>query len=70
MPTEKELVEAWSHHVCMDPFCSGGCPERFPAIEAIRRMKAQVWEEGYTAGTQDESIIGVGKTDNPYKEEA
>ena len=68
VPTEEELIEAWSHYVCMDLLCSGGCPERYPAMEAIRKIKAQAWEEGYTAGTQDGSIIGVGKTDNPYKE--
>ena len=27
---------------------------------------ARAWDEGYTAGSQDGSIIGVGRTANPH----
>lgn len=36
----------------------------------IRKAKHDAWAAGYSAGSQDGSIIGVGKTNNPYKEES
>ena len=71
VPTEEELIEAWSHHVCMDLLCSGGCPERFPAMEAIRKIKAQAWHEGFCRG----EVSGAREmplnpyTENPYEEQ-
>jgi len=72
-PTEEELIEAWAHQACMDPFCSGGCPERFPAMEAIRKIKAQAWQEGHGDPHCDEWVVGTMCAEyhpNPYKEEA
>lgn len=36
----------------------------------IQRIQHDAWAEGYSAGSQDGSIVGVGKTPNPYAEES
>ena len=33
-----------------------------------REVAEKAWDEGYCDGTQDGSIIGVGRTGNPYQE--
>lgn len=36
----------------------------------LAEVKAQAWDEGYSVGSQDGSIVGVGRAHNPYTEEA
>ena len=33
-----------------------------------REVAEKAWDEGYCDGTQDGSIIGVGRTGNPYSQ--
>ena len=58
-------LEFWGEEYGGDGLPIWERPVPAPDADVVERI-ARAWDEGYTAGSQDGSIIGVGRTANPH----